>query len=67
MGIMTIVSLAFLALVWQKYSGWLKTKSSAPLSVETIRRDPARAVLGFSQFQLLCDFIENPRPSTSRV
>ena len=37
MGILTIVSLTFPTLVWQKFSGWLRTRSSALPSVETVR------------------------------
>lgn len=37
MGVLTIVSLTFPTLVWQKYSGWLRTRSSALPSVETVR------------------------------
>jgi len=37
MGILTIVSLKFPTLVWQKFSGWLRTRSSALPSVETVR------------------------------
>jgi hypothetical protein len=37
MGILTIVSLTFPTLVWQKFSGWLRTRSSQLPSVETVR------------------------------
>jgi hypothetical protein len=37
MGILTIVSLTYPVLVWQKYTGWLRTRSSALPSVETVR------------------------------
>jgi len=37
MGILTIVSLKYPTLVWQKFSGWLRTRSSALPSVETVR------------------------------
>jgi hypothetical protein len=37
MGILTIVSLTFPTLVWQKFSGWLRTRSSKLPSVETVR------------------------------
>jgi hypothetical protein len=37
MGILTIISLKFPTLVWQKFSGWLRTRSSALPSVETVR------------------------------
>ena len=37
MGILTIISLTFPTLVWQKFSGWLRTRSSALPSVETVR------------------------------
>jgi len=37
MGILTIVSLTHPTLVWQKFSGWLRTRSSALPSVETVR------------------------------
>jgi len=37
MGILTIVSLKFPTLVWQKFSGWLRTRSSVLPSVETVR------------------------------
>ena len=37
MGILTIVSLKFPTLVWQKFSGWLRTRSSALPSIETVR------------------------------
>jgi len=37
MGIMTIISLTYPTLVWQKFSGWLRTKSSVLPSVETVR------------------------------
>jgi len=37
MGILTIVSLTFPALVWQNYSGWLRTRSSTLPSVETVQ------------------------------
>ena len=37
MGILTIVSISSPALVWQKFSGWLRTRSSVLPSVETVR------------------------------
>ena len=37
MGILTIVSLRFPNEVWQKFSGWLRTRSSVLPSVETVR------------------------------
>lgn len=37
MGILTIVSLECPTLVWQKFTGWLRTKSSSLPSVETVR------------------------------
>ncbi|SHH13318.1 transposase [Desulfosporosinus lacus] len=37
MGILTIISLTYPTLVWQKFSGWLRTRSSQLPSVETVR------------------------------
>jgi hypothetical protein len=37
MGIITIVSLEFPTLIWQSFSGWLRTRSSAIPSAETVR------------------------------
>ena len=37
MGIMTIISLKFPTMVWLKFPGWLRTRSSALPSVETVR------------------------------
>lgn len=37
MGIITIVSLKFPTLIWQSFSGWLRTRSSAIPSAETVR------------------------------
>lgn len=37
MGLLTIVSLTHPTLVWQRFSGWLRTRSSALPSVETVR------------------------------
>ncbi|WP_144020277.1 MULTISPECIES: hypothetical protein [unclassified Dehalobacter] len=37
MGILTIISLTFPTLVWLRFSGWLRTRSSALPSVETVR------------------------------
>ena len=37
MGILTIVSLTHPTLVWQKFSGWLRTRSSVLPSVDTVR------------------------------
>ena len=37
MGILTTISLQFPTLVWKKFSGWLRTRSSEIPSVETVR------------------------------
>lgn len=37
MGILTIVSLTYPTLVWVKFTGWLRTKSSSVPSVDTVR------------------------------
>jgi hypothetical protein len=37
MGILTILSLQFSNLVWSRFSGWLRTRSSQTPSIETVR------------------------------
>ena len=37
MGILTVISLQFPTLVWSRFSGWLRTRSSKVPSVETVR------------------------------
>ena len=37
MGILTIVSLTYPTLVWAKFTGWLRTRSSSVPSVDTVR------------------------------